>query len=133
MSTPTTDSSNFIEYAVMTYVALAAISFLGFGLLGIVHPETILNISAKSGPMNEAAKTFANLFAARNLPLGFAALLLMVMKERKALAYSSFLLGAIQAIDFVFSATGHSVATKVIPPVMAISYFICGRYLLRTA
>jgi hypothetical protein len=132
-ATATADKSSLTERAVMTYVVIAALSFLGFGLIAIIHPETILNITATTGSMNAAAKTFANIFAARNLPIGIAPLILIAMKERKALAYSCYLLGAMQALDFVFSISGNSLTTKVLPPILVVLYYLCGRYLLRTA
>lgn len=82
--------------------------------------------------MNDAGKTFANLFGARNIPVGIFPLFMLALRERKMLAYCSFLLGIFQAFDLVFSITGKSAVTIVVPFLMAVLFFASGMYLLRS-
>jgi hypothetical protein len=118
------------ELAVTIFVILGQISFLFFGVLGLVHPETILSVIGHPGTINKVAHNFINIFVARNLPLGLFPLLLLAMKERRALGFSLFLMGAIQALDFGYSVTGHALTPIVASIVLTVLYFVSGWYLL---
>lgn len=96
-------------------------SFLGlayFGVLGLIDPAALV-----PGADTEAAKTFASYLAPRNLVMGGAAVLLLVLRAWRPLGLLLVLNGVVQALDAVLGLARGDVAQTVGPAVIAVALF----------
>ncbi len=103
---------------VTVVTVLTVLGLAYFGVVGLVAPGALA-----PGGDAETAATFASYMSTRNLVMGAAAIVLLVVRAWSALSLVLVLNGVVQALDAVLGLVRLEVLETVAPAVIAVLLF----------